>query len=53
MGLPGLIHDPLEIKPPAPEMRFQPEIDGAQIEKALKSLTTERYKQAVRLLGAH
>jgi hypothetical protein len=53
MGQPGLIHDPLEIKPPAPEMSFQPEIDGAQIEKALKSLTTERYKQAVRLLSAH
>ena len=53
MGQPGSIHDPLEIKPLAPEMSFQPEIDGAQIEKALKSLTMERYKQAVRLLSAH
>jgi hypothetical protein len=53
MGQAGSIHDPLDIKPPAPEMSFQPAIDSAQIEKALKSLAMERYKQAVRLLSAH
>lgn len=53
MGQPGLVHDPLEIKPPAPEMTFQPVIDSAQIEKALKSLTMDRYRQGVRLLSAH
>ncbi len=53
MGQPGSIHDPLEIKPLAPELSFQPAVDSAQIEKALKSLTVDRYKQAVRLLSAH
>jgi hypothetical protein len=53
MGQPGSIHDPLQIKPLAPELRFQPAVDSAQIEKALKSLTVDRYKQAVRLLSAH
>jgi hypothetical protein len=53
MGQPGLIHDPLEIKPLAPEMSFQPMIDSAQIEKALKSLSMERYQQGVRFLSAH
>jgi hypothetical protein len=53
MGQPGLIHDPLEIKPLAPEMSFQPMIDSAQIEKALKSLSMERYQKGVRFLSAH
>jgi hypothetical protein len=53
MGQAGSIHDPLEIKPPAPEMKFRPEIDSVQIEQALKSLTMERYQQGARLLSAH
>jgi hypothetical protein len=53
MGQGGTIHDPLEIKPPAPDMSFQPAIDSAQIEQSLKSLTMERYQQGVRLMSAH
>lgn len=53
MGQPGLIHDPMDIKPLAPEMNFRPAIDSVQIEQALKSLSIDRYKQGVRLLSAH
>lgn len=53
MGQAGTIHDPLEIKPLPADVSFHPAIDSAQIEKALQSLTLERYKQGVRLLGAH
>ncbi len=53
MGQAGSIHDPLEIKPLAPEMKFRPAIDSVQIEQALKSLTLERYQQGARLLNAH
>ena len=53
MGQAGMIHDPLEIKPLGPEMSFRPAIDSTQIEKALRLLTAERYKQGVRFLSAH
>jgi hypothetical protein len=53
MGQAGSLHDPLEIKPPAPETSFHPAIDSVQLEQALKSLTLERYKQGVRVLSAH
>ena len=53
MGQAETIHDPLAIKPAAHEVAFQPSIGGAEVEKALKSITLERYKEGVRLLSAH
>ena len=53
MGQGGQIFDPLQIDPAAPHWNFHSDIDSTGIEKALKSLTLEHYKQGLRLLGAH
>ncbi len=53
MGQAGKIYDPLQINPLSPNLSFRPAIDSAELTKALRSITLERYKQGLRLLSAH
>ena len=53
MGQGGKIYDPLRINPLSPNSSLHMAIDNAELERALKSMTFEHYKQGLRLLSAH
>jgi hypothetical protein len=53
MGQPGKVYDPLQINPLSDGSHFRGTIDAAEIERALKSINLEHYKQGLRLLSAH
>jgi hypothetical protein len=53
LGQGGKIHDPLQIPASAFESRALPSIDRATVDRALKSLTVEQFREGSLLLSAH